>query len=80
VELSGLVRRVVGEGVVERVNLRMLTERILMLIGTLFLTWGIGWACSMLTRKATLAELLTFIAYWAIGAASVRWISSLLRP
>jgi hypothetical protein len=57
----------------------MLTENALMLIVTLFLTWGIGWAFSILTRKASLVELLALVTFWAVGLASVRWVPLLLQ-
>jgi hypothetical protein len=35
---------------------------------------GLGWGISVLDRKTSLAELLGFVAYWAVCLAAARWL------
>jgi hypothetical protein len=45
-------------------------------IAVLFALFGAGWLAEMLWRKASLAELLCFVGYWAVAAWFLRQLWS----
>jgi hypothetical protein len=55
----------------------MSIEVIVVTLGVLafaLLFGGLGWGVSMLDRKTSLAELLGFVASWAVCLAAARWL------